>query len=290
MLALIGCIIASVAVGVCFKVFALRNINTFNAIVANYWCCVIFGSLIHGHVPALSYGGHVAWVPYAWLLGAVFVSGFNFAALSVRHTGIAITTAMQKMSLIMSAGFAILVFGEVAGWSRITGIAMAVLAIGIISYTRGARITVAKPSPALFFPLATLFFSGLIEIVLYFVNARGLTFDGNGVFTTYAFTVAAIIGSVVVTSQVLTGRRVIRRQDIAGGVALGIPNFFSIYLILVLLQQGFDGSVVFPILNVLILVFSVLTGMLLFSERLSLLKIMGIAFAVISILLIAADS
>ena len=70
------------------------------------------------------------------------------------------------------------------------------------------------------------------------------------------------------------------------GISLGVPNFFSIYLLLLALQQGWGGSVVFPVNNVGVLVMAAIFGIVLFKERLIPIRIWGFALAVLAIVLI----
>ena len=63
-------------------------------------------------------------------------------------------------------------------------------------------------------------------------------------------------------------------------------NFFSIYLLLLALQQGWGGSIVFPVNNVGILVVAAIFGLLIFREKLTSVKLAGFGLAILSIILI----
>ena len=75
-------------------------------------------------------------------------------------------------------------------------------------------------------------------------------------------------------------------RDVLGGVALGIPNFFSIHLILVALGQGLAASTVFPVLNVATIVLSALLALVVFGQRLSPKQWSGVAVAILAIVLL----
>ncbi|HMU04738.1 MAG TPA: EamA family transporter [Saprospiraceae bacterium] len=81
-------------------------------------------------------------------------------------------------------------------------------------------------------------------------------------------------------------REVLKFKNLIGGIGLGIPNFFSIYLLLLSLQQGWGGSVVFPVNNVGVLVMAAFFGIVLFKERLVPLRIAGFILAILAIILI----
>jgi drug/metabolite transporter (DMT)-like permease len=284
MLDLILCIVANIFVVVCFKLFDRKGVDSFIAIVVNYWVCLVLGSLFVGHVPILTYGFETGWVPYGLALGLLFIIGFNIVALSVKHTGIAITSVMMKMSLLISSTFAIVFFMESAGVFKVTGISLSVLAIVLINASGNSGGKKFSPGPYFIYPAIALLFSAAIEIVLYYVQSTDLSLDADAELTTFGFSVAAVIGAVVVAYLYITGKRSFKWKDYIGGILLGLPNFFSIYLILVLLQKGFEGSVVFPVLNISVLVATALVGVIAFGEELKPVNYLGIGLAVISIL------
>ena len=71
-----------------------------------------------------------------------------------------------------------------------------------------------------------------------------------------------------------------------GGVALGIPNFFSIHLVLVALDEGLAPATVFPVLNVATIVLGTLLAVAFFGERLTPKQWAGVAVSVLAIGLI----
>jgi uncharacterized membrane protein len=77
-------------------------------------------------------------------------------------------------------------------------------------------------------------------------------------------------------------------NSIIGGIALGVPNYFSIYFLLGALQNNvLNSASVFTINNVAIVMLSTLLGIVLFREELSVKNWVGITLAVFSIILVA---
>ena len=73
-----------------------------------------------------------------------------------------------------------------------------------------------------------------------------------------------------------------------GGIALGVPNYFSIFFLLKALENNsLNSASIFTINNVAIVMFSTILGILLFKEQLSFKNWGGIALAIVSILLVA---
>jgi glucose uptake protein GlcU len=79
----------------------------------------------------------------------------------------------------------------------------------------------------------------------------------------------------------------IRLRNVFAGIILGIPNYFSIYYLLRMLNSRFlPSAALIPICNISILVGSVLVGRFIFKETLSKKNIYGIALGCIVILLL----
>jgi uncharacterized membrane protein len=77
-------------------------------------------------------------------------------------------------------------------------------------------------------------------------------------------------------------------KNILGGIALGVPNYFSIFfLIRALRSEMLESSALFTLNNVAIVMFSTLMGILMFKEKLSLKNWGGVVLAVFSIILVA---
>jgi len=77
-------------------------------------------------------------------------------------------------------------------------------------------------------------------------------------------------------------------KNLLGGLALGVPNYFSIYYLLRALHNPtLNSASVFTINNVAIVMLSTLLGILLFKEKISAKNWGGIALAVISIIMVA---
>ncbi|HRB19940.1 MAG TPA: hypothetical protein PKZ14_07645, partial [Chitinophagales bacterium] len=72
----------------------------------------------------------------------------------------------------------------------------------------------------------------------------------------------------------------------AGGIILGIPNYFSLYFLLKTLDTlTWQSSIIFPINNLGIVGLSAIAGVALFQEKMNTQKIIGFILAISSIIL-----
>lgn len=287
MLFLILSILSSTAIVIVFKLFGRFQVQTFQAIVFNYWVCVICGWIVMGEFPIQTSMFRESWFPFSLLLGTIFILTFNIIAKTVEHFGITISAIMQRMSVLLSVPFALIAYNEPLPLLKILGLAAAILAI-VFANVPDKKNVVPKALPhgwMWLFPALILLFSGLIEIVLMYVE-RSTAGEANLAFTTLLFGTAAAIGTLRVGTELALGKGKLAWKNVWAGIALGVPNFGSIYFILLALKVGWGGSVVFPVNNVGVIALAVTAAWLVFSEKLSKINILGVLLAIAAIILI----
>jgi len=287
-MAFFWCVLVTAAIGVLFKLFPRWRVHTFHAIVVNYTLCLVLGTWLDPAVdfPFEARVRQAPWFPWDILIGFLFISGFNLAARAVQDAGMTVTTLMQKMSILLTVTVAVLAFREPAGMVKMLGLGAAALSILLVN----------RPAPGTLQSLrhrqwVELFFVWLIaaavEIVLLGTERSGLLADQQMAFTTHGFGVAGIIGWTIILFRLAGGRPGPTLRDAAAGILLGIPNFFSIFLLLVMLKHGWQATILYPLLNVTVLVTAALIAVIAFRERLTRTNWTGIALAIAAILLIA---
>jgi len=294
MLYLLLTVACSVLLGFIFKLFARFGIDGFQAIVFNYATCFCCGWLHLGHFPVQEENFDTPWMPYALVLGLIFVSGFNMAALTVRYFGVTIGQIMQKMSILMTVPFAILAYQESAGWIKILGIGFALVSIVLVNWPSSASVGVTQSHPdtkaatknMLWIPIATWILAGLLEVLLVRVQNEGFADMSDPTFIITIFGTAGVVGLLLATVGWATGRLQFSWKNVAAGIILGIPNYGSMLFMLFALDSGLEGSFVFPVANVSIIVVTTIGAVTLFRERLSRLNWVGVALAVTAIGLI----
>lgn len=282
------CITVTTCIGIGFKLFSRFNINTFNAIVINYTVCLILGTLIDTESgwPFSRSVIHAPWFFFDLILGLMFIVGFNLTAHSIQQAGITLTTLIQRMSLILTVSFTVILFKEHFGWLEFGGLIMALMAILAINQ-KTSSFSLHRSGPFPFILMAVLVLSAAIEILLYYVEKTGLVGNDQMAFTTHGFGCAAIFGWVSLVWLRFKKKLKLTGRDLIAGILLGIPNFFSIFLILKMLNKGWNGSLMYPLINVSVLLLSTLVAVIAFREKLNRLNWIGIGLASAAILVIA---
>jgi uncharacterized membrane protein len=82
----------------------------------------------------------------------------------------------------------------------------------------------------------------------------------------------------------LDTKKILRRNLFAGAI-LGLPNYFSIYFVLIALDN-LGGIVVFPILNIGVVLSSSIISWLFYKEKMSKTNWIGVILACVSIVII----
>ena len=271
---LLLCIACNVGLAIIFKTFQRYQVDNLNAIVVNYFVCVFVASLVLGQ---LAFPFDFMYRPWA-----------THAALSFQKSGVALTAIIQKMSLILPASFAIALYGEPLTILKGGGIIMALIAV----------IFVNKPStedapkfsfadPIILLPLLTFIMSGIIEIILFYVEVEGLVSEEGIIFTATCFGLAGIFGAIYSVFRGFKSNIWPKKKEFIAGMALGLPNFFSIYLLVFLLSKGWQASVLFPVNSVSILIFTSIVGFILYNEKADKFKLLGIALGAMAIAMIS---
>lgn len=285
-LILLASVFFNTVVLVVFKYFAELRVDTYNAIIYNYLVCIVLGYLATGSIPLVSAVGE-PYLPYAAALGAFFVFGFNVAAHTVKYFGLTITVILQRTALVVTVVYAVLVFKESLGAIKIIAIIFAILAIVLINmpFRKSRRNPGNGPVWVYLLPLGMFLINGIIDTTLFHIEASRITSSANLTMITNIFTFAGITGFIF---GVLTqGTQFFKpsKRTIYAAIALGLPNFFSIFFILKLLGSGMEGSIAIPLNNVGILCFAAVLGFYIFKERLTYYKLSGLILAIISVIL-----
>jgi drug/metabolite transporter (DMT)-like permease len=99
---------------------------------------------------------------------------------------------------------------------------------------------------------------------------------------------AVMIGSALLLYKVIFAQERIQLRSVLGGLILGVPNFLSLYfLLLALASYGNSAAYVFPIYNILTMLVSAFAARLLYKEQLNKLNKLGLALAVVAVILIS---
>jgi drug/metabolite transporter (DMT)-like permease len=276
-----------------FFSFSTRfGINSFHAIVSNYFICIILSVCF---LPDLFFLKSIdftsTWIILALATGALFPLSFYLMALAIEKVNVSVASVANKMSLIIPVTFNLLFLkagDRDMSALNITGICLALPAI-ILASAKKTDTILANDSASENFMLPIMVFltAGIIDTMINFISFAYLGPKEQSLFPFFTFMAAAGMGSFIILIRIYLKKEKIALKSIYGGIILGVPNFFSIFFMLKTFDDfNNDGAFVFPFLNIAVIILSSLAGVFLFKEKLSKLNIAGIILAFISICLI----
>jgi len=280
-------IVCSAAIFIVFKAFQKFKVNTFSAIVINYFIAVVTGLMSIDNFPPLSDLLGFDWLKNSIILGFFFISLFYIMALTSQKLGPSVASIANKMALVVPVIFAVFFYQD----------SMSVLkAIGIILALLGVYLSIVKPKTLenkfnlklLFIPLILFLGSGFIDTFIKYNQEVHLQGEASfaKIFTLFIFLTAFVLGLIVLLID--PRKRSFSKATILGGSLLGVINFGSIYfLILTFNHSSLQSSVIFPINNMGVVLLASAGSALLFKERFSVINKWGIAISLVAILLIS---
>ena len=285
MIELVSCILCSSLIFVVFKLFPRYKIDTFQAIVFNYFtaasCGIIF---FHSEFKGIT-ANDVDILKYAFYCAILFISLFLIMGISSQRNGVGSTSVAVKMSMSISMLAMIYYNHESLSILKISGLIAAILGVILVSLPSKS----ASSGKQAIWMLFVLFFgSGLLDFLLEIIQKKcKLSGWHPGLFSAMGFLMAGIMGIGIIGIQLLRKKMKIELKNIFAGIVLGVPNYFSIYLLLAAYQTtGWSDSTVLAIINVSVVLTASIIGLSLFSEKLNLKKTIGLCFSILAIIIL----
>ena len=286
MIYLLLSILASTIIFIIFKLFEKFQINIFQAIVVNYCIAFTTGILSYNGTITISQLPNLDWFYYTLILGALFIIVFNLMAITTQKSGLSVVSVATKMSVVVPVLFGLLYYNESLGNVKLIGIAIALIAVYLTSNKSKQGITVNRKSIVL--PILVFIGSGIIDTSIKFLEDTYVANNDVPLFSAIIFLAAAIIGFIFIIIQIIRGSFNFEFKNIIAGICLGVPNYFSIYFLVKTLRSDIlESSGIFAINNVSIVALSTFAGIFIFKEKLIRKNWIGIALAILSIVLIS---
>ncbi len=267
-----------------FKIFELKKVQTFQAIIVNYITCGVIGT---------SFSERAIWHPevysspillYTFILGFLFISIFYCIALTAQKISVSASMVAAKLSVVVPVVLAWLLYQEHITWMQIVGILLSLAAVYFIS--RKEQSIHQKGWVLLLLPALVFMGSGSIDSLLNYLEKTFVPAFSADEIVTCTFIFAFLLGLTFFVYRSQKGADKFELKSVYWGIALGIPNYFSMYF-LVKTLGSFPATFIFPIINIGIVVMSTLIAFLFFKEHLSKINMLGMALAFIAILLIS---
>lgn len=277
-------ILFSVILFIVFKSFPKYNINTLQAIVCNYIVAFVVGLLISNTPISTKETFEKPWLPYCIYLGILFIAIFFTMGKTAQKNGVSVASVASKMSLIIPVLFGIFFFKEAIPVLKGIGIFIALVAVYFTTKKSETTITVSN----FIYPILLFIGSGVIDTSLNYIQKIHVEAEDTALFSSMTFFCAFIFGLFILIYQAITKQFTFHFKNIIGGILLGIPNYFSMfYLIRALQNEKIQSATLFTLINIGVILFTTSIGILLFREKLKKHNYIGIALAIVALLLVS---
>jgi len=285
MIELIVSILSSSVLFFIFRLFPKFKIDTAQAIVVNYFTAFVCGCMVNQSLPDFGELAETTLLPYVVAAGFLFISLFIAMGISSYQNGMGTTSVAVKMSMALSMIFFMIAYGESVTIFKVAGFLAAFLGIFLITFEKNEAGTKNAAVALLLFLFAG---SALLDILLNYVQRSQLGDYPSSLFTAWGFLAAGIIGTLWMATQYIRKKRFFAWRNVAGGIILGIPNYFSIYLLIRSYSTaGWSDSTTLAVTGIAIVSLAAVFGIVVFRESARWQKLAGLASAIIAILLLA---
>jgi drug/metabolite transporter (DMT)-like permease len=276
----IGC---SITVSIMLKLAKRYQVDVFQAVVWNYSAAILLSwALLRPEFRHLKEAPVISYIALGLLLPSIFV----VLGISIRLSGIVRTELAQRLSLLISVVAAFFIFSEKATLLKLVGIALGFVAI-ILTVPRQNDNKNRRPGAnGWLYLLIVLAGFGVIDILLKQIAASKDVSYNTSLF--FVFVLAFGFSFIVLVYQVAKKSIKFSWPHIFIGWGLGITNFSNILFYLKAHRAlANTPSTVFSIMNIGLIAAAALTGFLIFKEKLSVMNKVGIAVAIIAVIIIA---
>ena len=217
--------------------------------------------------------------------GVTYALGFFLWKVAVQVSGVVVTTAILRLSMVIPITFAILVWHEVPNTWQILGIFLTCTALPLLTTNDPIEVAPRSISTA---PGGL----GAIVVFLTFANAgvgrlmmkifnETCSVDEKPFYLFFLFGVTTFVFAIVCNHQKIMPTY----WEYIFGILVGVSNFSQSVTFLVALDS-IDALIVFPVSAASSVLFTTLVGVVFLKEKLHKKSIIGIILAVIALIFV----
>lgn len=269
---------------VIIKLFAKFNIDALQALVVNYFVAFLVGLLFLEVDVVPQEIMNENWFKGSILLGFVFISTFYATTLTSQRNGLSVASVASKMSVIIPITLGVFLYNETLNAIKIIGILLALVAVYFTSKKETGEV---QKATNLLYPILVFVGAGTIDSSLKYLQTFHVASDKISLFSSITFLCAFFVGLLILLFLSIQGKIQFSGRNILGGIALGLPNYFSLYFLVKMLEaKAFESATLFTIHNIAIVIVSTFVGILFFKEQISIRNAFGIGLALFALYLV----
>lgn len=273
----------SLTIAQILKLAENRKLNVLKILVCNYFVGFLisfFNSKEFSVFPEASPEPGFALIILVAVLGMVFIANMVAYSKAIDRVGMGVSIAAMRMSLIFPIGVSLFVFGESIGGLKYAGIILALASL-LLMVPKITTKSISGFSDA-WLPILIFLMTGFADTGLKVYEQLFSARLSEDLFVSGIFFCSFLVGL-----GILIKRREVHFsfKEMGYGTATGVVNLYSsIFLIYAL--KLMPGSIVFPLVNVSLVVLGTIIGIGIWKDKPSVKQWSGLAIAIISIILL----
>ncbi len=282
MLYLILAIVFSTGVFVAMRLFERFKLDNHQALMWNYVFAAGTGFLMCKQLDTPAQLIDESWFGLSILTGFWFIFTYLLMTASTQRSGVTVTSLSSKLSVVLPTLAGVVLFSEKLNFVATMGIVLALVALVLV--VGGKNTTNKDIKINWLLPVLIFFGTGTGDILMKLTEQQN-TNDDMSFMIAFIYFIAMLFGILIVAHDLIRGKSKWQWKSSIGGIMLGVINFFSTFCVYHAMRC-FDNVVLFPIYNIGVVSLTALTGWLLFKEKLTWKNYLGLAIAIIAVILI----
>lgn len=282
MIYLILAILFSTGVFVAMRLFEKFKLDNHQALMWNYVFATTTGFIVCERFDTLPQLVAEPWFGLSILTGFWFIFTYLLMAASTQRSGVTVTSLSSKLSVVLPTLAGVVLFSETLNFKASMGIVFALVALVLVVGGKNDSDNVKKNW---LLPVLIFFGTGTGDILMK-ITEQQHTGGDMGFMIAFIYFVALIFGIIIVVCDIIRGKSKWQWKNSIGGIMLGVINYFSTYCVYNAMRY-FDNVVLFPIYNIGVVSLTAVIGWLAFQEKLTWKNYLGLAIAIIAVILIA---
>ena len=258
--------LCSVLVSLLLKWSKPRGFSTIALISWNYVAAIgLTAVLLKPDLTSLQHISNASKLAFL-ALGILLPSIFVMLSRALRYAGLIKTEVAQRMSLVLSLLAAFLLFAETMSWLKLLGIALGlcgVLGLIISSKTGNTSVSPLKHSGWLLLTVWAGY--AAVDVLLKYISSLSYS-TSTALFASFAIALLLLLAWQAVQRQF---KPLLQPRHAVLGLLLGTLNFCNIWFYIKTHQQlASNPAIIFASMNILVVILGVITGVVLFQEKL----------------------
>lgn len=265
MFALLLAICSSAMVAIVMRLAQPRVTYPTGLLAANYIMCSLFALVLSlPELAGLSLSCLGFPVGLGFLNGILYLGSFVLMQWNTRHNGVVLSSVFMKLGILVPTVLSVVWFREIPTALQLAGFLVAIAAIVILNFQKGARL-----GRTVWMLMLMLLTGGMCDGMSKVYEEYGSSGCKN-LFLFFTFFCALVLCLALVKRR----KERLGIKELLYGAALGIPNFLSSLFLLRSLAKV-PAVIAFPTYSVAVILVVAVAGVLVFKERLSLRQWVG---------------